>query len=85
MGKELENCLIEYMISTYTTIWVIQMKELSLADPLLVEPKTIRTQDAAVLVAPPLIQVTLTTSKVDSYFFNDLIWGGEKCVLRTLA
>jgi len=59
MGKELENCVIEYMISTYTTIWVIQMKELSLPDRLLVEPKTIHTQDAVVLVGPPLIQVTL--------------------------
>lgn len=64
MGKELENCLIEYMISTHTTIWVIQMQELSLPDPFLVEPKTIHTQDAVVLVAPPLIQVTSTTQSL---------------------
>lgn len=60
MGKELEHYLIQYMISIHTTIWEIQMKVLSLSDQLLGDPKIIRTQDAVVLAAPPLIQVTLT-------------------------
>lgn len=74
MGKELENYLIEYMISIHTTIWEIQMKELSLPDQLSVDPKIIHTQDAVVLAAPPLIQVTLTTQslRTDSYMYKKI-------------